>query len=159
MATKKKTTRATARHKRPAKRAASKRPTRHRPETVRARGLTASLTVDDLPKSLAWYTDVLGFTQASKWEDGGMVRGAELKAGTTRIVLNQDDWAKGRDRVKGVGMRLYFSTAQNLDTVAERIKAKGGTLDSVPQRMPWGSYSFTITDPDGFRLTFTQVER
>ncbi len=152
MPTKKKTL------KRPAKRAPKKH-TRQRPESVRARGLAASLTVNDLPKSLGWYTDILGFTQASKWEDGGTVRGAELKAGTTRLILNQDDWAKGRDRAKGLGMRLYFSTAQNLDTLAQRIKAKGGALDSEPQRMPWGSYSFSLTDPDGFRLTFTQVER
>ncbi|HTR21294.1 MAG TPA: VOC family protein [Gemmatimonadales bacterium] len=161
MATKKKAKRSPARRKRPAarKRPAPKRHARHRPETFRARGVTVSLTVNDLPRSTAWYTNTLGFAQASKWEDGGVLQGVELKAGTTRVILNQDDWAKGRDRQKGLGMSLYFSTAQNLDHLAERIRTNGGTLDRGPERTSWGSYSFSLTDPDGFKLTFTQLER
>jgi len=159
MATKKKAKRPAARRKRPARRAAAKRHSRQRPESVRARSLSVSLTVNDIAKSLSWYTDVLGFTTASKWEDGGSLQGAELKAGTTRVILNQDDWGKGRDRIKGLGLRLYFSTAQDLDQLAARIKAKGGALREEPHRTAWGSYSFALTDPDGFQLTFTQLER
>lgn len=159
MAAKKKAARSAAKKKRPAKRAAPKRHTRQRPESVRARNLSLSLTVNDIARSLGWYSDTLGFTQASKWEDGGVLQGAELKAGSTRLILNQDDWAKGRDRQKGIGMGIYFSTAQNLDQLADRIKAKGGVLDRGPERTSWGSYSFSLTDPDGFKLTFTQLER
>ena len=159
MAAKKKAARPAARKRRAAKRAAAKRHTRQRPESVRARHVTVSLTVNDLARSLGWYTDTLGFTQASKWEDGGVLQGAELKAGSTRLILNQDDWSKGRDRQKGIGMSMYFSTAQNLDQLADRIKSNGGVLDRGPERTSWGSYSFGLTDPDGFKLTFTQMER
>ena len=34
--------------------------------------------------------------------------------------LSQDDWKKGRDRIKGVGFRLWIGTGQDLDAVAAR---------------------------------------
>ena len=53
-------------------------------------------TVNDLNRSIAWYTDVLGFTINDRWEQGGKLLGAELKAGPTTLWINQDDWKKGR---------------------------------------------------------------
>ena len=67
------------------KKAPAKRPKlvpRKQPETLRLRGATPSLTVNDLPKSLAWYRDVLGFVVGDLWKDGGKLLGAELRTGT-----------------------------------------------------------------------------
>jgi len=50
-----------------------------------------------------------------------------------------------------------ITTAQNIDEVAKRIKASGGTLDSEPADMPWGARMFRLRDPDGFRLTISSV--
>jgi hypothetical protein len=41
-----------------------------------------------------------------------------LRAGEARINLSQDDWKKGRDRQKGVGMRIFVSTTQDIDQLA-----------------------------------------
>ncbi len=131
-------------------------PKRAEPESFRARALMASLTVKDLPSSLAWYTDVIGFTLAEKYENDGKVVGASLKAGDVNILLNQDDGAKGMDRVKGEGFSLYFSTTQNVDDIARRIKDKGGTLLSEPTDMPWGARAFRLQDPDGFKFTISK---
>jgi uncharacterized glyoxalase superfamily protein PhnB len=133
-----------------------KRPKRKKPETFRARALTPSLTVNDLKQSLAWYESLLGFTVEDRWESDGTLRGVELKAGTARLMLNQDDWARGRERHKGEGMRLWFSTAQNIDELAAEIVARGGRLDHEPRTMPWGDRTFAISDPDGYRLTIAQ---
>lgn len=159
MATKRKPKRPAGRARRPAKRAAPRRPKRKQPESTRARTLSAALTAGDIQRSLGWYQGVLGFTVADRWEVGGVLQGVELKAGDARLSLSQDDWAKGRDRMKGVGMRLYFSTVQDLDKLAAGIKARGGTLDYEPKMQPWGDRTFAITDPDGFRLTFLQRKR
>jgi len=118
--------------------------------------LSASLTVDALTRSIAWYEGVLGFTVKDRWETDGVLQGVELAAGDTQVTLNQDDWAKGRDRVKGQGVRFYFSTVQNIDQLAADITARGGVLDSPPRTMPWGSRLFAITDPDGFKISFVQ---
>ncbi|MHB2033650.1 MAG: VOC family protein, partial [Gemmatimonadaceae bacterium] len=69
------------------------------PETFRARALTASLTVKDLEKSLVWYRDVVGFTVDRTHEREGKLASVSLQAGDVRILLNQDNGAKGWDRV------------------------------------------------------------
>src|SRR5256884_4647634 len=43
--------------------------------------LFRSLTVNELTRSLAWYRDVLRFTVGERWQDGGQLRGVQLKAG------------------------------------------------------------------------------
>ena len=128
---------------------------RAEPESFRARTLSASLTVKDLQKSLAWYRDVAGFTVDQEYEREGTVRAVALKAGDVRIVIGQDDGAKGWDRVKGEGFSLQITTAQSVDELAERIKDLGGTLDSEPTDMPWGARLFRLKDPDGFKLTIS----
>jgi uncharacterized glyoxalase superfamily protein PhnB len=117
--------------------------------------LGASLTVRDLHKSMAWYRDVLGFTVAREHEREGKLRAVSLQAGSVRVLINQDDGAKGFDRVKGEGFSLQFTTAQNVDAVANRIRNAGGTLQTEPADMPWGVRVFRLVDPDGFKLVIS----
>ncbi len=123
------------------------------PETLRLRDVGPALTVNDLDASLAWYTDIVGFVVKEKWEHEGEVRGYSLVAGVGNLMIGQDDFAKGRDRDKGQGLRLFLSTAQDVDEIAEKIKARGGELASEPADMPWGGRAFSLVDPDGFNLT------
>ena len=129
------------------------------PESFRAREMTASLTVKDLQKSLAWYRDVFGFTIDRRIERDGTLRAVALKAGTVRILLNQDDGARGTDRVKGEGFSLQFITSQSVDAVADRIKAHGGTLETEPADMPWGVRVFRVRDPDGFKFAISSERK
>jgi uncharacterized glyoxalase superfamily protein PhnB len=119
---------------------------------LRAQPLSISLTVKDLARSLAWYTDLLGFTVERTYEGDGKVRGYALRAGDARIGIGQDDGAKGWDRIKGQGCSLQITTDQPVDDIAGRIKAKGGTLLSEPEDMHWGVRMFQVLDPDGFKL-------
>ena len=127
-------------------------PERGKPESLRGRALTVSLTVNDIRKSLAWYRGVVGFTIDEEYEREGKLIAVALKAGAVRLMIDQDDGAQGFDRVKGVGFSVYITTAQNVDEVANRIKAAGGTLESEPADMPWGARLFRLKDPDGFRI-------
>ncbi len=128
---------------------------RRSPETLRFRSVSAGLTVSDLQKSIAWYRDVAGFHVGELWRENGEVRGAEVMAGAARLFLGQDDWAKGRDRKKGEGIRLHLTTAQSVDEIASGIKQRGGKLDSEPADMSWGPRTFALSDPDGFKLTIS----
>ncbi len=130
-------------------------PERRKPESLRLSSIAPGITVNDLQASLSWYCDVVGFTIAEKFEHEGEVRGAALVGGVARLMLSQDDWAKGRDRVKGQGLRLYLSTTQDVDDVAAAIKSRGGELASEPADMPWGARTFDLVDPDGFLLTIS----
>lgn len=117
--------------------------------------LSASLTVQDVRKSQAWYRDVLGFAVDREMEREGVLRGVAMRAGAVRILLNQDDGAKGWDRAKGEGISLMFTTSQSIDEIANRIKASGGTLVSEPADMPWGARVFRVADPDGFKFAIS----
>lgn len=84
--------------------------------------------------------------------------GVMLQSGPTSVMLGQDDFAKGRDRVKGVGVRLYIQTDADVNALAARAKAAGLKLDSEPGDLGWGPIGFTLTDPDGYKLTIAAGE-
>ena len=100
--------------------------------TLQAKTISPSLTVDDLQQSLKFF-EGLGFAVEDRWEEQGKLLGVMLRAGDARIGLSQDDWKKGRDREKGVGLRLYFSTKQNIDQIASRARTD---RTAVPTPMP-----------------------
>jgi uncharacterized glyoxalase superfamily protein PhnB len=159
MATKKTTRKPTAtktRVKTAAKRAAAK-PARAKSAkrgTLSIRTAAPSFTVNDVERSLAWYRDVLGFTAKERWENEGKLMGVEMAAGDVSFMIGQDDWKKGRDRVKGDGFRIYCTTGQNIDALANQIKARGGTLAREP-RDEWGMRTLAVEDPDGFKITIS----
>lgn len=121
--------------------------------------LGASLTVKDLRTSVAWYRDLVGFTVDREMERDGRVVAIALRAGAVRLLLNQDDGARGFDRVKGEGFSLLFTTAMRVDDVADRIKRHGGTLVTEPADMPWGARVFRLLDPDGYKINISSERR
>jgi uncharacterized glyoxalase superfamily protein PhnB len=121
-------------------------------EALQISTILPSFTVDDLQKSIKFY-EALGFTVGERWEDNGTLLGVMMRAGKNEIGLNQDDWKKGRDRKKGIGMRLFMSTTQNVDDIAARARSAGITLNSEPHDTEWKTRAFEVTDPSGFILT------
>ena len=121
-------------------------------EALQITAIIPSITVDDLQRSITFY-EALGFAIDERWEEGGKLLGVMLRAGKTQIGLTQDDWQKGRDRKKGIGMRLTMSTTQKVDEIAARAKAAGIQLKSEPHDTEWKTRAFEISDPSGFLLT------
>ena len=123
-------------------------------EAVQISAIVPTLTVDDLQESITFY-EALGFAIDERWEEKGTLLGVMLRAGRTQIGLNQDDWKKGRDRKKGIGVRLSISTSTpgGVDEVAKRAKNAGITLKSEPRDTEWKSRAFEVSDPSGFLLT------
>jgi uncharacterized glyoxalase superfamily protein PhnB len=120
-----------------------------------AQSLEAALTVKDLDTSVQWYTHVLGFAIDRRHERAGRLLAVSLRAGAVRLLLAQDDGAKGLDRARGEGFSLQITTTQDIDGLASRIKERGWTLDTEPVTAPHGSRVFRLRDPDGFRLTIS----
>ena len=151
MAAKKKAKKKTQSTKRPVKKAKAASG-----KSLAFSSVSPSFTVGDVHKSLAWYRDVIGFGVGERWENNGELMGVELKAGGAFFMIGQDDWKKGRDRKKGEGLRMYCTTKQDIDALAAGIKARGGKLDSEPQDTTWGTRDFSVTDPDGFKITIAK---
>ena len=122
-------------------------------EAVQIGAIVPTLTVDDLQNSITFY-EALGFAIDERWEEKGTLLGVMLRAGKSQIGLNQDDWKKGRDRKKGIGVRVSIAAAPgSVDEIAKRAKSAGLTLKSEPHDTEWKSRAFEVTDPSGFLLT------
>lgn len=122
-------------------------------EAVQISGIVPTLTVDDLQKSITFY-EALGFAINERWEDKGALLGVMLRAGRTEIGLNQDDWKKGRDRKKGLGVRLSIvTTPGHVDEIARRARNAGVRLKSDPHDTEWKTRAFEVSDPSGYLLT------
>ncbi len=123
--------------------------------TLKLSAVMPAITVSDLGASIAWYRDVMGFVVAREIEHEGQRVAAMISAGSVQFMLGQDDFAKGRDRQKGIGFRLYCVSEQDIDELAAGIKARGGTLDQEPTDQPWGARDLAVSDPDGFKITIS----
>jgi uncharacterized glyoxalase superfamily protein PhnB len=159
MAAKKTAKKAPSRKKAPKKAKATPAKARAGAEALKMSSASPGFTVNDLEKSLTWYRNVLGFVVEDRWEEEGKLTGVQLQAGSVSFMIGQDDWKKGRDRKKGEGFRLYCTTTQDVDVLAERIVARGGKLDQEPRDQPWGMRDFALTDPDGFKITIGAERR
>ena len=123
-------------------------------ETLRLRATNPIFTVTDLERSIRFYTDVLGFVVSDRYHGSdGALQGVMLKAGVCELGLSQDDWAKGRDRQRGVAVRVWCTTAQDIDALAQRIKTRNYQLTLEPSDESFGGRSLSLDDPDGFHLT------
>jgi uncharacterized glyoxalase superfamily protein PhnB len=123
-------------------------------ETLRLRATNPIFTVTDLERSIRFYSDVLGFVVSDRYHGSdGALQGVMLKAGVCELGLSQDDWAKGRDRQRGVAVRIWCTTAQDIDALAQRIKARNYSLKQEPRDESFGGRSLTLDDPDGFHLS------
>jgi uncharacterized glyoxalase superfamily protein PhnB len=119
-----------------------------------AQSLEASLTASDVRRSRDWYRDTLGLVVDREYDRDGSVFAIAMRAGAVRILLTQDDGAKGADRSKGEGFSLQLTTSQDVDAIAAAAKQTGATLDTEPTSM-WGVRAFRLRDPDGFRWTIS----
>jgi catechol 2,3-dioxygenase-like lactoylglutathione lyase family enzyme len=114
--------------------------------------LAVGFTASDAAASIKWYCDVLGFSLKERWERDGTFLGGSLANGRVVVNIGQDDWKLGRDRNKGQGVRLYITTADDVDSYAKAITSRGGTLDHEPKD-DWGFRAFSLSDPDGYKIT------
>jgi catechol 2,3-dioxygenase-like lactoylglutathione lyase family enzyme len=110
-----------------------------------------TLTVDDLQASIRFF-EGLGFAIGDRWEHEGKLLGVSVKAGDIEIGLSQDDWKKGK-REKGLGVRFYIGTTQNIDEIGARAKKNGVALDKDAHDTEWGARAIDLTEPSGFKFT------
>ena len=119
-----------------------------------AEDLAVSLTTGDVARSRDWYRDTLGLEIDRQFERDGRLFAVRMRAGSVRILLTQDNGAKGTDRIKGEGFSMQLTTSQDIDAIAALAKRAGATLDSEPADM-MGARGFRLRDPDGFRWTIS----
>lgn len=97
---------------------------------------------DDIKRSIAYYTDILGFEEHWSWDDepsfGGVVDG------NTAIFF-----CKGDQGHKGTWLAI---NVDNVDEYFKTIKSKGALILSEPDTKPWFMREMLVKDPDGHIL-------
>src|SRR5690349_13661423 len=98
----------------------------------------------DMQRSIAYYTDVLGFEH--KWEWGNPVTFGGVSKDHVEIFFCKDGQGN-----PGTWMSIFI---QNTDEYYETVKAKGAKIISPPQTYEWGVREMLVEDPDGHRIRF-----
>ncbi len=126
------------------------------------RGLTPLLFVYDMPRSVRFYRDVLGFdvvkTSPKLGED--RFHWALLRLGDAELMLNtayefDDERPAEPDHARTIAHEdtgLYFGCA-DVEAAYEELQGKGVTLEK-PAVTYYGMKQLSLQDPDGYGLCF-----
>ncbi len=125
-------------------------------------GLSPLLQVYDMPTSVRFYRDQLGFevvtTSPTMGED--YFHWCLLRLGKAELMLNtayefNDERPPTQDRERVLGHQdtgLYFG-CPDVDAAYEQFRARGVEVDK-PKVAPYGMKQVYLRDPDGYSLCF-----
>ena len=128
---------------------------------IEVRGVLTLLQVFDMPASVRFYRDVLGFeiVQTTTPREGDQFDWGLLRLNDTELMLNTAYEEDGRpaapDPARIAAHRdthLYFS-CPDVDGAYRHLQAHGVETDE-PEIAPWGSKQLYLRDPDGYTLCF-----
>lgn len=131
--------------------------------SIEVKGVAPLVQVFDMPKSIRFYRDLLGFTVAgrskAKSEDVDDVDWAMLELGGACVMLNTaydpDDVPEAPEpgRWSGHQDTCLFFGCPDVDGAYRHLLEKG--LDVKPPKVAWyGMKQLYLTDPDGFGICF-----
>ena len=124
---------------------------------IEARGLCPLLQVFDMPTSLRFYRDILGFSVVEKSGQGDDVGWAWLRHGSAELMLNTA-YDEGQRPAKPDPRRqsahadtcLYLG-CEDLDK-AYAYLVEHGVKAEAPKVAPYGMKQLYATDPDGYSV-------
>lgn len=128
---------------------------------LRIGGYGLLLQVFDMPASIAFYRDVLGFTVASDVPPDGSCDFAMLELHGTELMLNTAYEAEDRPATPVASRRaahsdtgLYFDCAE-VDDACIQLRARGVDVSS-PVVREYGMKQIYLKDPDGYEICLQQ---
>jgi catechol 2,3-dioxygenase-like lactoylglutathione lyase family enzyme len=127
--------------------------------SLELRRVCALLQVFDMPTSLRFYRDVLGFAVIDSNVPGDDCDWAHLKLGEAELMLNTlyeaDDRPPAPDsaRAQAHADTILFIGCPDVDAAYRHLRAKGLDVEE-PIVAPYGMKQLNCADPDGYALCF-----
>ena len=115
--------------------------------------MTPLLNVEDIERSIDFYSTHLGFQVAQRAESGGATVWAVLQQGPAKLMVNRPGKADSTDRRRRPGysdLVLYLYVPSARDSHAA-LQAANVTVSDVTLE-PYGVEEFRLRDPDGYEL-------
>jgi uncharacterized glyoxalase superfamily protein PhnB len=109
------------------------------------------LKVADLGRSIAWYTEVLGFNAGDRTAGDGDGEICFLQADKTELLLTTGSHLGGPPAFTGT---LYFRVV-GVDALFARVSDRSEIVWPL-ERQEYGTREFGIRDPDGYLLAFAE---
>ena len=103
--------------------------------------ITPILRVANLEASLAYYTEVLGFTR--DWGDDLF---ASVSRDDAHLMLSEGD--------QGHAGTWVWMAVSDADALLAELEPRGAIVRHPPTNYPWGSRELHVSDPDGHVLRF-----
>lgn len=126
---------------------------------IEVKGMTPLIQVFNMPRSLTFYRDILGFQvigDSGSGDDSGWVW---LKLGNVELMLN-DQYEPGQvpsappvERTRWHGDTCLYFACPDVDAAYEMLKSKGIEL-GPPSIAPYGMKQLYISDPDDYSICF-----
>src|SRR4051812_48773851 len=109
------------------------------------------LAVHDLPREVAYYEDVLGFSRT--WNDEDRWQALARDGVGVHLGRCPDAIAPAE-----LGDHSYFGYIEvdDLDALHAEIAGKGAILLFPPRDQPWGRREMGVATPGGHRMMFAQ---
>jgi lactoylglutathione lyase len=122
-----------------------------------AREFRIALTVEDYPRSLSFYRDVLGLSLVQEWPSAeGHGALLSLPAASLEILDEAHaSWVDEMEAGQRLSSRVRFALQfHDLAGALSAATAAGARLVRGPVQMPWKDTNARLLGPDGMQMTF-----
>jgi len=104
------------------------------------------LTARDLPRSLGFYRDLLGFTVTYQFPDDGDPVYVSMQLGDSTLGIGAEESGVPREGGHAFEMCVY---ADDCDAAVQLLRSAGVPVIEEPADQPWGERMARVGDPDG----------
>jgi catechol 2,3-dioxygenase-like lactoylglutathione lyase family enzyme len=129
--------------------------------TLRIGGFATLIQVFDMPTSLGFYRDVMGFEIISDVPEDGLCDWVWLKSGESELMLNTAYEADARPTAPDparlaahADTTLYFG-CDDVDAAHAELRARG-VATRAPIVSDYGMKQIYLSDPDGYEICLQQ---
>jgi glyoxylase I family protein len=127
--------------------------------SIDVRGVTSLLQVFDMPTSIRFYRDVLGFEVVETSSPGDRFDWARLQLKGAEVMLNtayeeaHRPAAPDPARIGAHGDTSLYFGCPDVDAAYQHLRAHGVDTEE-PRVAPYGMKQLYVNDPDGYVLCF-----
>jgi uncharacterized glyoxalase superfamily protein PhnB len=123
-------------------------------------GVTPNLVTNDIPRAVAFYRDVLGFSVVTTVPDAAPFVFVLLERDGVNVFLNDartvlHETPDATSLVVGQSGVAMFFTIDDVATLWEQVRGRAPVIMALKDQW-YGMREFIVTDPDGYVVTFAQ---